>query len=201
MAFGKRKSGGGTTPPILKYDARHGALFTEDRVYRDGSWQTEQHDVSRLALDILNAQKGWLLFPKGAAPEMVLFPIDADIGEAPSEDYREGLRILAMVDGEDVVRELLSTALALWRGMDALHTACLAAAADHPGALPVCELVNTREVKNTHGNISFEPVLQIVGWLPRTNMPATAAPRSQPQPKPKPKPKPKRGDMDDEIPF
>jgi hypothetical protein len=203
MAFGKRKSGGGEIMPILKYDARAGTLFTQDRVHRDGSWQTEQHDVTdgfRAVIDLANAQIGWILFPKGAAPEMVLFPAGVEIGEAPSSDHKEGVRLLAKLDGEDVVRELLSTALALWNGMNALHDAYIAAAPDHAGEVPVVELADVKQVKNALGNISYEPEFEIVDWTPRPpDMPATAAP--QPQPKPQPNAKPKRDNMNDEIPF
>lgn len=116
-------------------------------------------------------------------------------------DHKDGIRVLAKLDGENVVRELVSTALALWNGMSTLHTAYAAAAADHPGEVPVVELEDVKQIKNSLGNVSFEPVFQIVDWAPRPDgMPVTAAPRSQPQQKPK-APARAGADMDDEIPF
>jgi hypothetical protein len=38
MAIGKRTTGQGLGPAIIKFDARHGVFFVQDRVYRDGRW-------------------------------------------------------------------------------------------------------------------------------------------------------------------
>jgi hypothetical protein len=204
MAIGKRRTGGETTP-LLKFDARVGRFYVQDRVLEGGSWQTVQADVSdgfRAIFDLPNLQQGWVAFPKGEPPSAVLFPAGAEIGDPPSDDHKQGLRVLAVLEGETAARELTSTAIALWAGMDALHDAYLAAAPDHPNELPVVELAGVHEVKNKGGGVSHQPTFRIVGWTTRPpGMPATAAPRSQAQPKVKAKAKPKRGDMDDEIPF
>src|SRR5262245_56307885 len=204
MAIGKRRTGG-ESMPLLKYDARVGRLYTQDRVFEGGAWQTVQADVSdgfRSTFDLQNLEQGYIAFPKGAPPSVVLFPAGADIGDPPSDDHKQGLRVLAMLDGETIVRELMSTAIALWVGMDELHDAFLAAAPDHPDELPVVELVDAHENKNQSGGVSYQPEFRIIDWVPRPpDMPATAALRSPPRPQPKAKAKPKRGDMDDAIPF
>ena len=67
--------------PVIKYDARVGRLYTQDRVFRDGSWQSEQCDVSdgRGIFDLANLQTGFILSAKGKAPECVLGPIGSEL--------------------------------------------------------------------------------------------------------------------------
>jgi hypothetical protein len=170
MAIGKRRSGGSFLP-ALKYDARVGTLYVQDRVYENGRWESEQRDVTktfRAAFDMENLQTGWIKFPKGAAPELRLVLIGKDYGEPPDDDFKEGLRVLVKMDeslGGDV-RELMSTAVALWNAFDALHDAFLADTAKHHGALPVVDLDHTVETKTANGT-SFTPIFKIVGWIPR----------------------------------
>jgi hypothetical protein len=73
--LGQRKTSANFLP-MYKYAARAGTLYTQDRVYRDREWQTEQHDATEdeVIFDLANVQVGWMKFPKGAAPEMVLKP-------------------------------------------------------------------------------------------------------------------------------
>jgi hypothetical protein len=198
MAIGKRKSGGDYLP-MLKYDARVGTLYLQDRVYENGKWETEQRDVTdkfRAAFDVGNLRRGWINFPKGAAPETHLVQIGEDYGDPPDDRFKEGIRVLVKMDaslGGDV-RELMSTAAALWNAMDALHDAYLADTAKHPDALPVVDLADRVETKTTAGT-SVTPVFKIVGWIPRPpNMPAEIA-------RPAPKQKQKAGnDFDDPLP-
>jgi hypothetical protein len=114
MAFGKRKTGG-DLKPLLKWDGRIGRFYTQDQV--DG--QPEQKDVTDsfcAVIDLESAEKGWLRFPKGAAPEMDLFPLDVDdIGDPPEGDgWKEGLRFQSRLEGQDVWRETLTAAVGLW---------------------------------------------------------------------------------------
>src|SRR5262249_29210357 len=47
MAFAKRKTGGGESYPLLKWDGRVGRLYTQDREQqRNGEWQSVQNDVT-----------------------------------------------------------------------------------------------------------------------------------------------------------
>jgi hypothetical protein len=204
MAIGKRKSTGNFLP-VLKWDAKAGTFYLQDRVYAGGCWETEQRDVTpefRAAIDVANLQLGWIKFPKASAPQTQLKPFGQDYGDPPDADYREGLRVLVKMDqslGGDV-RELLSTAAALWNAMDKLHDAYLAGVTEHPGALPVCDLASVTETKNASGS-AFEPVFKIVGWLPRPpDLPLVETARPAAPPKPKAG-KAAGADMDDAIPF
>ena len=185
MSLGKRKSGNDFLPP-LKYDARVGQMVLQDRVFVDGRWEPEQRviatDKFRAVFDLENLQRGWIKFPKGAAPETVLVPAGVDPGDPPSDDHKEGLRIVVKMDdalGGDV-RELMSTAVALWNATDDLHDKYLTGVADHPGELPVVTLTGTREMKTQSGT-SFVPIFAIADWVPRpAELPATGIPTGQP---------------------
>jgi hypothetical protein len=220
MALGLKKTGDAILP-ILKYDAREGLIYVQDRVQlENGEWASEQKNVTKnfeAIFDLANTLVGWIKFPKGAAPECTLVPIGTDHGPAPSKDHKEGLRVLVKITGDEVgVRELLSTSLGLCVGLDELHDAFLEHADDHPDEVPVVRLADV--IKNqTKQGVSVQPVFEIVGWRSRPkDLPATAAPLSR-QASPKPaeggdfeetafgtagkSAAKKRGDMDDEIPF
>jgi hypothetical protein len=212
--------------PILKFDAKEGLLYAQDRVQgSDGKWETEQRDHTkyfRAIMDLDNILVGWICFPKGDAPQCVLVPLGDDYGEQPSKEHKEGLRLLVKIEG-DVVRELLSVSVFFWEAIDQLHSEFEAASSGHPRELPVVELAEVIEHKAGGGKV-YAPRFEIAGWAPRPkDLPAKALPRRQPPPKqavkddmadvlPKDEPPPpraaarnnggiKRGDMDDEIPF
>lgn len=149
MGLGKRKDGGNFLP-IVKFDARVGTFALQDRVYSHGAWQTEQRDITdkfQAAFDLQNLQRGWFRFPKGAAPEVTLVPAGEDPGHAPSDDHKEGVRVILVMAktlGGDV-RELMSTARGLWDAIDALHDEYLVSVAGHSDELPVVEIESVHE--------------------------------------------------------
>ena len=96
MALGKRKDGGNFLP-IIKFDARVGTFYLQDRVNSGGAWQTEQRDVTetfQAAFDLENLQRGWIRLAKGAAPEVKLVLAGDDPGEPPTDDHKEGIRVV-----------------------------------------------------------------------------------------------------------
>ena len=126
MAFAKRKTGGGETFPLLKLDGRVGRLYTQDREQqKNGEWQSVQNDVTDgfvAAFNLAGIEHGYMRFPKGAAPEMVMVPMGEDIGEMPEgENWQEGLRLQVKMPGEDFWRTMMSSAIGLWRSLDRLH--------------------------------------------------------------------------------
>jgi hypothetical protein len=171
MSLGKRKGASGFMP-IIKYDARSGEFSLQDRVQKDGSWTNVQTPLAELRaiFDLEMAERGWINFPKAAAPEMLMVPAGEDPGEAPSKDHREGFRLIVKVLADDErdssVREFLSTAIAAWAAVDRLHDVYERDADKHAGQLPVVELVDVIEIKNASGT-SFQPALQIVDWVDR----------------------------------
>src|SRR5262249_28350051 len=106
MAFAKRKTGGGESYPLVKGDDRCGRLYTQDREQqKNGEWQSVQNDVTDgfyAVFNVAGVEHGYMRFPKGGAPETLLYPMGEDIGEAPEgENWQEGLRIRVKMPGED----------------------------------------------------------------------------------------------------
>ena len=174
---------------------------------RRNSGNIEKDDF-RAIFDLDNAQVGWIYFPKGSAPDTALVPAGHDPGDAPSDKHKEGVRVIVkMADtlGGDV-RELMSTAIGLWNGIDALHDAYLAGVKDNPGHLPVVTLSEIYETKTAAGT-SCVPVFAIADWVPRPpDLPLTGMPMAA---KSKPAMKPatretrssRLAELDDELPF
>lgn len=187
MAFAKRKTGGGETFPLLKFDGRVGRLYTQDREQQtNGEWRSVQNDVTDrfvAALDMAGIEHGFMRFPKGAAPEMVMVPMGEDIGEAPEGDWQEGLRLQVKMPGENRWRTMMSSAIGLWRSLDRLHDQYVELTPEHPGKVPVVELLDVTEIKAR--TTSYMPSFGIIGWI---------GPDEVLQ-------RPTRGDLDDEIPF
>jgi hypothetical protein len=126
--------------PLLKFDGRVGRLYIVDRVHREGEWINEQHDVTDAFQGVFyldGLQTGWIAFPKGAAPDMVLVPVGEDAGECPGEGYKEGLRVLALLPDEKDARELLATSKGVWLGFKQLYESYEVQASKHPGKLPL----------------------------------------------------------------
>jgi hypothetical protein len=167
MGIGNRR--GGASKPLLKYDARVGRFYKQDRVYQHGEWQSVQDDVTdnlNVVFDLAGFEVGWIAFPKGAPPDCVMFPIGEDIGEPPSEDHRQGLRVTALIPGDDAgARELISTAVGIWNAFDELHDDYLEGM--QPGKLPVVTATDFHTTKNKSGGVSVEPVFSILEWIDR----------------------------------
>lgn len=211
MGLGKRKDDGSFLP-IAKYDARAGRISLQDRVHTNDGWQTKQRDITdkfKAAIDLENLQRGWLLFPKGAAPQVTLVPAGEDPGDAPSDDHREGFRALLVMAPElgGDIRELMSTARGLWDAVDALHDEYLVSVAGHPGELPVVVIESVHEEKRGAGT-TFVPKFAIVDWTPRPpelaqvlQARAIKAQRTLPLGKPKAVAKRMTDDIDAPIPF
>ena len=187
MAFAKHKTGGGETFPLLKFDGRVGRLYTQDRKQqKNGEWQSVQNDVTDrfvAALDIGGIEHGFLRFPKGAAPEMVMVPMGEDIGEMPEGEWQEGLRLQVKMPGENFWRTMMSSAVGLWRSLDRLHDQYIELTPEHPGKVPVVELLDVTEIKAR--TTSYMPSFGITGWI---------GPNEVLQ-------RPTHSDLDDEIPF
>ena len=199
MAFAKRKTGGGESYPLLKWDGRVGRLYTQDREQqKNGEWQSVQNDVTDgfyAVFNVAGVEHGYMRFPKGGAPETLLYPMGEDIGEAPEgENWQEGLRLRVKMPGENFWRTLMSSAIGLWRSLDRLHDQFVVLAQKHPGMVPLVELIDVMEIMGR--TTSYEPTFDIIDWVdPDEVLPGSAS--GQPG-------KPKvvaRGDMDDEVPF
>jgi hypothetical protein len=206
MSLGKRK--GSDFMPVFKYDANAGSFYKQDRVLTQDGWGNEQTDVGNdlraghVIFDLDHIKVGWLNFPKGAAPETVLFPPGQDIGDAPAgKDFKQGFRIIVKLDG-DVPREFMSTAAATWHALDTLHEAFCNQRKKHPGKVAKVKLTDVIETKAGGGSTTFTPVFQLAEFVARPPDLPASAPDNEPRKPAKPAQtaEVKRSDMDDEIP-
>jgi len=201
MALGKRK--GSDFMPVFKYDAKAGSFYKQDRVLTQDGWGNEHTDVGddlragRVIFDLDTIEVGWLYFPKGAAPEMVLFPAGQDIGDAPDKDFKQGFRMIVKLDGDEP-REFMSTAAATWHAIDALHTAYgKIARADSVAKVKLTDMIETR----TGNGTNFTPVFELAGLVARPpDLPRPTGPR-KPVKQTRTAGGHKVASLDDDVPF
>lgn len=197
MGFGlSYGGGGGDFLPVVKYDARAGRMFRVDKG-ADGSESIDITKAFKAVFDFENVEVGWIRFGVGAAPDFQLVPIGSQLPAKPSEDHRQGVRLvvrLAKECGGDV-REIAGTSAAFLGGMEKLYDEYEAAKAANPGKLPAVVLSDTRAVESGSGakkSTNYAPVFQIVGWVKRpqdlvasprgSSAPAAAAPAQRTAP-------------------
>jgi hypothetical protein len=172
MALGKRRQSGEILP-IFKWDAVEGKAIAQTRVNHGFGWETETNDVTGLLtergalFDLQNTLVGWAEFAKGKAPDVRLVPAGEDFGPQPSPEHKECVRLLVKFDDDkDRVRELLSSSLAVWNAVDALHDQFLAVSADHAGEVPRVVIANIQEVKTSNGNLTMaDDQMTVEQWL------------------------------------
>jgi hypothetical protein len=205
VAFAKRKTGGGESFPLLKWDGRVGRLYTQDREQDErGEWHSVQNDVTDrfvAAFNLAGIEHGFMRFPKGAAPETGMVPMGEDIGEMPEgENWQEGLRLQVKMPGEDFLRTLMSSAIGLWRSLDRLHDDYCKFTKQHPAKVPLVALIEVVEIKGR--TTSYAPTFGIIDWVDPDEVPQRPIEESGSASGQPGKAKvAARGDMDDEIPF
>lgn len=219
MGLGKRKSSGEFLP-ALKFDARIGEFYLNNKVRLADGYEINQQTIERSAFkaifDLEHATVGWMKFAKGEAPDLLLVPIGDDYGKAPSVDHKEGVRVICLLDpsiNNGSIRELMSTSVMFWDGFSVLHDAYLEGLAEHPDELPEVVLDHVTEISTSNGK-SYIPAFRITDWVERPlelSGPAAIAAKSTTKQATKPITKSTTkstttnqydgGDMDDEIPF
>ena len=165
MGFGIQSAGDFT--PVVKYNAKAGRFFREDR----GDGGKQEVDISstfKAVFDFENVEVGWLHFVTGGAPSFVMAPLGSPIPPRPSPDHKQGVRFLLKLApscGGDV-REIASAAGAFIGVVSDLHDVYLAQKDANAGKLPV---VVAREpvITGSGDKRNYKPTLEIVGWAPR----------------------------------
>lgn len=175
--------GGGDILPFVKYDARAGRFFRNDREQVNGQYVSKPVDITAsfsAVVDFENMSVGWMLFAAGVAPQATLVKHGEQYPARPSTDWKAGVKFLmklASSIGGDI-RECSSTAGAFLAGFDDLHNQYEAQKAANPGKLPIVKLVTTESITSGSGaqkSTNYKPVFEITGWAPR---PADLAPKA-----------------------
>src|SRR5262249_17672509 len=144
--------------PIVKFDATRGTFTRIDRVQNEsGGWESELHEIPaddfEVVADLANLEIGWVNFRgKGQTPDFRMVPLGGDIGNRPSDKYKEGFRLkIKLTNGAgDDVRELSSTAIGVWKSMDELHDAYTQGVAKNKNKLPLVGVTEVIRVEGTN---------------------------------------------------
>jgi hypothetical protein len=180
MALGfNYSSGGGESGdivPFVKYDARAGRFFRNDRSEQNGAYTNNAVDITstfKAVMDLENLEVGYLLFAAGAAPQFLLVKLGDPMPHKPADaKWKQGVRVMMKLHqscGGDV-RETSSNAAAFLKGFDDLHTLYEGGKAANPGKLPIVVLKTTVPITSGSGekkSTNYQPVFEIAGWAPR----------------------------------
>jgi hypothetical protein len=162
--------------PVIKYDARAGRFTRVDRTLVNGSYVTDNVDITKefkAVFDMENVEVGFLKFMPAVAPEFKLVKLGQPVPAKPTDpNFKQGVRFMLKLHsscGGDV-REQASSAAAFMRGFDVLHTEYETLKAANPGKLPVVVLTTTEAVTTGSGqtkSTNYQPHFTITGWAPR----------------------------------
>lgn len=180
MALGfNYNSGGGDSGEFVsyvKYDARAGRFFRNDRTEQNGVYSNNAVDITgtfKAVMDLENLEVGYILFAAGNAPSYLLSRLGEPMAQKPADGkWKQGMRVmmkLAATCGGDI-RETTSNASAFLKGFDELHTQYEAEKGKNPGKLPVVILRTTQPITSGSGekkSTNYQPVFEISGWAPR----------------------------------
>ena len=171
MGFGITYGGGGDFTPIVRYDARAGRIFRDDK--KDGiKTPVDITQTFAAVVDFEQLEVGWIHFPMGAAPDFRMVPFGQDPGPRPSDGHKQGVRFLMRLSGAcgGDVREFSTTAAAALGGWDRVHDEYLKTKGSQPGMLPVVKMLNATPVTTTgkHGSsTNYMPEFAITSWVKR----------------------------------
>lgn len=168
---------GGDIIPYVKYDARAGKFFRNDRAQDStGSYSNNSVDITnnfKAVVDMENVEVGYIKFGAGTAPEFMLVRLGDPMPHKPADgSFKQGARLMLKLHqscGGDV-REVASNAASFLKGVDELHTAYEAGKAANPGKLPIVVVKATTPVTSGSGqkkSTNYQPVFEITGWAPR----------------------------------
>jgi hypothetical protein len=173
------KGNGENIVPFVKYDARAGRFFRNDRSESNGDYTNTPVDITaqfKAILDLENIEIGYLKFAANSAPEYKLVKLGQPMPPKPSDDgkWKQGVRVMMKLhkDCGGDIREISSNAAAFLKGIDELHTAYEAQKGANAGKLPVVTLKTTIPVTSGSGDkksTNYQPVFEIVGWAARPN--------------------------------
>lgn len=180
MALGFNYSSGGgdngDIVPFVKYDARAGRFFRNDRSEQNGAYSNNAVDITsnfKAVMDLENLEVGYLLFAAGSAPAFMLVKLGDPMPHKPADGkWKQGLRVMMKLHADcgGDVRETSSNAAAFLKGFDELHSLYEAGKAVNPGKLPIVVLKTTMPITSGSGDkksTNYQPVFEITGWAPR----------------------------------
>lgn len=150
----------------IKYNATSGRWYI--KADSDGEIEVKQ---IKAFFDLQNLQlgwMGWLTTPEGTRPHFAADPSLEEPSEKPADGYKRASRI-TMLFGKKTdlgVRQWTCDSISGKDGVQQLYSDYWSKREDNKG-VPIVEFVNTKEKKNSRGNINHIPVFEITGWKER----------------------------------
>lgn len=180
MALGFNYSSGsgdsGDIVPFVKYDARAGRFFRNDRSEQNGAYSNTPVDITsnfKAVMDLENLEVGYLLFAAGAAPQSLLVKLGDPMPHKPADaKWKQGVRVMMKLHascGGDI-RETSSNAAAFLKGFDDLHSLYESTKVANANKLPIVVLKTTVPITSGSGDkrsTNYQPVFEIAGWAAR----------------------------------
>ena len=182
MALGFTYStGGGDFTAIMKYDARAGRMFREDRKQDSGgTWIKDSVDVTnnfKAVFDFENIEVGWINFPQGGAPDFCMAALGDPYPQRPSNTHMQGVRFMlklakdAAGDGA-AIRELAGKGDMYWSSGAISHLVKRNAKTGEIKAWPIAEATLTLTPANPMAEASVksadEPTDEATAEPPKT---------------------------------
>ena len=162
--------------PYVKYDARSGRFFRNDRVENKNTGKFENNAVEitfKAVMDLENIEVGFINYVDGKAPEYLLVPAGAAWPIKPTAaGWKQGVRGMLKLDkdcGGDV-REITSNAQAFLKGFEDLMDQYEVEKHKHSGKLPVVTVNKTLPLSTGAGgkkSTNYQPEFKITGWVDR----------------------------------
>lgn len=165
----------------VQYDAKAGRLFDIIREQdAAGNWVSTPKEIRlpvKLAMDLENIEVGYIRLGGGVVDFRMVklgqpLPPKPDGVDAQGRPlYRQGFRVKVYSKNTlGGVKHWNHSAKCVLAAVDALHDAYQAQKAQHPGKVPVVELVETTPVTTGQGekrSTNYAPVFRIVSWIDR----------------------------------
>lgn len=181
FGFSTEATGGnGDIVPIVKYDARAGRVFRVDRTNDGQGYVNTPVDITRsfkAIFDLENVEVGWLNFNTGGAPSFTLVAMGQAIPPRPTQDHRNGARVMIKLAkecaGDEPIREIASVAKVFLIGLEELYHQYAAQKDANSGKLPVVVLEDSVPITSGSGaksSTNYQPKFKITGWAPRGDL-------------------------------
>lgn len=181
FGFSTEATGGnGDIVPIVKYDARAGRVFRVDRTNDGTGYVNNSVDITRAfkaIFDLENVEVGWLNFNTGGAPSFTLVAMGQAIPPRPTQDHRNGARVMIKLAkecaGDEPIREIASVAKVFLIGLEELYHQYAAQKDANPGKLPVVVLEDSVPITSGSGaksSTNYQPKFKITGWAARGDL-------------------------------
>lgn len=181
FGFSTEASSGGDFMPVVKYDARAGRMFREERTQDGGgNYVNDSVDITssfKAIVDLENVETGWIMFAQGMAPDFQLVPMGTELPARPTPNHKNGIRFMVKLSkecgGEKPIREIAGTSKAFLSAVERLYDEYDSQRAENPGKLPIVVMDGSTPVKSGQGtktSTNYVPKFKIVGWGARGDL-------------------------------